>query len=455
MRKNPNPTLVGLCRDREGGTDHRNPVLVRLTEQRDEQLRFIEQTLARVEEDGRDLVEAERNNLTAARDRIRALDEQIEPLEEFEQLRDAHRSTTSRYTPSSGREDRRPLVQVEQRGHEYRSAGQVIVDRILAHDGNADAVERLVSAGLHRDLSGQARGMVDRIEDRLGAQSRALVHQTTDNTPGLLPEPIVGAIDNDTDAQRPFMSSIGVKSLGGIPGKTFERPTVTQHTQVGEQAAEKDELPSRQLVISGVPFAKRTFGGALNVSRQDIDWTSPAAWDAILTDLQEQYALETENAAADAFAAAVVATVENEAAVGTAGTLQQIATAFYAAAAGAYGGSGRLPNHVWMSLDMWALFGPVLDTAAATLNNGAGMGNDSAVSSFEGQVLRLPRTVVPSFPAGTLIVGVKERTEVYEERIGLLQAVQPSVLGVEIAYGGYMASGTLRPGAFRKIINAA
>jgi HK97 family phage major capsid protein len=446
----------GLCRDRDGGTDRRNPVLVRLLEQRDEQIRFVDETLARVEADGRDLVDAERNNLTAARSRIGELDAQIEPLEEFEELRSAHRSTTSRYSSSQQRADQggdrgRGAAYTEPRGHEYRSAGEIIVDRVLAHDGNADAVDRLVGAGLHRDLTGQARSMVSRVED----QQRALVHQTTANTPGLLPEPIVGAIDNDTDAQRPFMSSLGVKPLGGIPGKTFERPTVTQHTQVGEQAAEKDELVSRQLVISGVPFSKRTFGGALNVSRQDIDWTSPAAWDAILTDLQEQYALETENAAADAFAAAIVATVENGAAVGQAGTLQQIATAFYAAASGAYGGSGRLPNHVWMSLDMWALYGPVLDTAAAALNAGAGPGNDSAVNSFEGQVLRLPRTVVPSFPAGTLIVGVKERTEVYEERIGLLQAVQPSVLGVEIAYGGYMASGTLRPGAFRKIINAA
>ena len=42
-----------------------------------------------------------------------------------------------------------------------------------------------------------------------------------------------------------------------------------------------------------------------------------------------------------------------------------------------------------------------------------------------------------------------------EERIGLLQAVQPSVLGVEIAYGGYLASGVIRAAAFHKIVNAA
>ena len=35
---------------------------------------------------------------------------------------------------------------------------------------------------------------------------------------------------------------------------------------------------------------------------------------------------------------------------------------------------------------------------------------DSSVQSFAGNLLRTPRVIVPSFPAGTLIVGVKSRT---------------------------------------------
>jgi hypothetical protein len=439
-----NPVIVGLCRDRDGGTDTRNPVLVRLLEDRDTQIRFIDETLARVETEERDLVDAERNNLTAARERIVELDAQIEPLEAFEELRGAHRSTSAGYsrTSSSSSDDRRPAAHTAPRGHEYRTAGAVIVDRIRAHDGDADARDRLRSANLTRD-AGWAQG-----------ETRAVAHQTTDETPGLLPEVIRGQIDSDIDAARPFMTSVGIQSLD-VPGKTFERPVVTQHTQVAEQTAEKAELVSRPLIISGVPFSKRTFGGALNISRQDIDWTSPSAWDAVLRDLEEQYALETENAAADAFAAAVTATTELTTAAGGTATLAELAAGFYGAASSAYGGVKRLPDHVWMSLDMWAKYGPVLDTSAAQLLQAAGAGNDSSVESFAGQVMRLPRTVVPSFPNGTMIVGVKSKTEVYEERIGLLQAVQPSVLGVEVAYGGYMASGTLRPAGFSKIVNTA
>lgn len=431
----------GLCRDSNGGTDSRNPVLVRLHEQRDEQVRFIDETLSRVEEEGRDLVDAERRNLDGARERLRQLDEQITPLEDFEQLRAAHRSTTSRYTGSTGGTSSGAggmAARTNPRPAEYRSAGHVIVDRILAHDGDEAARDRLRASNLTRGMT-WADG-----------ESRAVAHQTTAETPGLLPEPIVGQIDSDTDAARPFMTSIGVLPLDR-PGKTFERPIVTQHTTAGEQTAEKAELPSRPLIISGVPFNKRTFGGALNISRQDIDWTSPSAWDAVLRDLQEQYALETEDAVADAFVASVTASTELTTAAGGTPTLAELSTAFYGAAAAAYGGVKRLPDHVWMSLDMWAAYGPTLD-AAAIPNAPEGAGSD--VRSFEGQVLRLPRTVVPSFPAGTIIVGVKSKVEAYEERIGLLQAVQPSLLGVEVAYGGYVASGTLRPAGFSKIVNA-
>jgi hypothetical protein len=41
--------------------------------------------------------------------------------------------------------------------------------------------------------------------------------------------------------------------------------------------------------------------------------------------------------------------------------------------------------------------------------------------------------------------------EFYEEVIGLLSAVEPSLLGVEVAYGGYVAFSPLNPLAFAKV----
>ena len=59
--------------------------------------------------------------------------------------------------------------------------------------------------------------------------------------------------------------------------------------------------------------------------------------------------------------------------------------------------------------------------------------------------------MVPTFPDGTCIVGASAMAEFYEERIGLLSAVEPSILGVEVAYGGYTAFGFLEPDGFTKL----
>jgi hypothetical protein len=56
--------------------------------------------------------------------------------------------------------------------------------------------------------------------------------------------------------------------------------------------------------------------------------------------------------------------------------------------------------------------------------------------------------VVPTFASGTLIVGPSTLYEVYEEVIGLLSVIEPSLLGVQVAYGGYVAFGTLDTTSF-------
>ena len=106
---------------------------------------------------------------------------------------------------------------------------------------------------------------------------RAIADQKTSDTTGILPTPIVGTVVNLIDANRPLISSLGgAKAMAGIPGSTFTRPKVTQHTLVGVQAGEKTQLPSQKMMITPIPFDKSTYGGTVDISRQDIDWTSPA-----------------------------------------------------------------------------------------------------------------------------------------------------------------------------------
>lgn len=432
-----------------------NPVLDRLREQREEQTTFIEHLLGQVAEQKRDLVDAERANLESARERVAQIDAQIKPLEEWENIRGAHTASTARFTPTHVEDDdtdegetrsvRRGAgarIKTQPRTHEYRTAGEFLVDKLRAV-GNPDAAGK---GYLAPDPEAAQRMAAY-------AETRALVHQTTADTPGLLPENITGDIYNDLDPSRPLIASIGAKAGGMSPGKKFYRPVVTQHTQVGRQTAEKAELPSRQLKIDNVEFNKDTFGGALNVSRQDIDWTSPSAWDAIIKDLMDQYGVFTEDFAAGEFDTLVTAEVEL-----ITDDLDGWIAAIYEAAAHAMtknktvrASALRMPNHVWTSVDMWGKFGVMLAKWRAQ-GDGSGAGT-SAANSFNGSILEFSRTMVPGLPDGTVIIGRKNAVEYYEERIGLLQAVQPSVLGIEVAYGGYGAFGTLDASAFVKIVN--
>lgn len=434
-----------------------NPVLDRLHEQRDAQVEFIDSTLAAVEAESRDLVDAEKRNLETARDRIKELDEQIKPLEEFETLRTAHRGAAPG-RPAAGTGSQSAGAQTKARGHEYASAGEIMRDAwLVKNEQDTDAGARLESIG--RGLDGGKLTVTDRAKARdidhslitsMSAEARAAApNVTTVEIPGVMPVTIQGALVNDIDVNRPFLNSIGVKDMSGIKGKTFTRPVVTEHVQVAAQSAEKAEVQAGQFKIDDVDFTKATYGGYVDVSRQSIDWSSPAMWDALLADFLGIYARTTENVAADAFVTAVQTgdAVDTVAATGTTPTLSEFIDSLYSGAQQLYNDTGRMPDHLWVAFDRWALVAAAQDKLRAT-GTGDGGGQSDISNMQAGTLLGLPRTVVPSFAAGTVILGLRNRAEAYEERLGFLTAVEPKLLGVEIAYGGYFASGVLDVDAF-------
>lgn len=451
------PTGIHIFRSiLPGATIMGNAVLERLYAERKDQIEFVDRTLegtTNAEGQTRDLSDSEQESLTRAQDRITELDKQIKPLEAFEQLRSAGQNVNHNFRPTapanpSDQPGTGLGAQVNTRAWQYGSAGHVIVDQLRAagyggpHDSGAR--DRLISAGVvYPDAPAEdVRAAGERAQE-LHTETRAT--SVTGDSPGVLPEPIIGEIMSDIDAARPFITSIGPKPMD-FAGETFSRPVIGQHTAAGQQTTQATStgVGSQKLIINGVPFTKETWGGYLDVARQQIDWTSPSAWNAILTDLQEQYGIQTEGAAAGAFAGAITQQVELEG-----DTLQNWLEALYAAAALAYTGSGRLPNGVWLSLDMWSTVGPVIDASVAT-NKVSGT---SSATNFQGMLVDVPRIVVPSFPASTVIIGASRWTEVYEERLGLLQAVQPAVFGVQVAYGGYVAYETLKADAFAAVVD--
>lgn len=300
----------------------------------------------------------------------------------------------------------------------YRDAGEYLCDYIAARQNNREATDRL--AAYH---------------------ARAAQNQTTADNPGIVPDPIVGAVLQWIDQSRPLVEAFGVRTLPAYP--TFYRPAVTQHTQVGAQTAEKTEIVSRKMIINRLTITAKTYGGYVDLSLQDRDFTNPAIMQILVNDLAGQYAVETEKDFATSLASVTQTTPLESNADNAA-----IVNAVYTAAGLVYAGSGKLPNLLAVSVDQWGRFGGLFPNVNPTNAFGSGF----TATTFGGsQLVGLRMVVSPQLPPGTAIVGTTAAAEVYEQRVGTLQALEVSLLGIQVGYAGYWADVILEPDGFCKL----
>jgi HK97 family phage major capsid protein len=304
----------------------------------------------------------------------------------------------------------------------YRSAGEYLVDYLLRSEDPARAAR--FDSYLHR------------------------ANMTTADTPGILPVPILGPVWTTINTRRPAIEAATVRPLPG-GGKTFQRPYVTQHTLVGTQAAEKTALPSQAMKIDPKTVTKMTKGGWVNLSFQDRDWTDPAVLDILVSDLAAVYAQETDQQ----FCTDLVAAVTQTEPVAT-NDAQGWLTAIYNAAAQVAAADNRLPNTFWVSIDVWAQLGALVDGAGRPLFPTAAPANamgDITPGQFAGSIAGMRLAVDSHFPALTGIIGDNLATEFYEQVGGQVQATEPSLLGTQIAFYGYMADLVVEPDALVKL----
>ena len=240
-------------------------MIARLESELEERNHFVEGLVAGAQDGNRDLNSQEMELIGSARQRITAIGDQLTPLRE-----------TSRITIES--RNRMHEIDTEMQGQrrraagppiEYRSAGAYVAEQYYAMIGDGEAAERLE------------------------VFNRAAAHQKTSDNPGLLPESVVAPVLNFVDAARPLVGVIGPVDLGS---GSWSYAQVTQHTSVGVQPGEKTELASQQMKVTKTPLSQLTYGGYVNVSKQDINRSSPAILDMIINDLASQYAIVTEEA---------------------------------------------------------------------------------------------------------------------------------------------------------------
>jgi HK97 family phage major capsid protein len=386
----------------------------RLERELEERNAGVQSLIENAQNDERDLNDSELKTITDMKGRMVEVRKQLDIVESTEQTK---RQTTDRL------QELDQAMTTSRKGSdqviEYRSAGAWALDSYQASLGDRQAAERLE------------------------VYNRVAAHQKTGDNLGVIPDPVIGPVVNFIDAARPIVSAIGPQPLVAA---TWHRPVVTQHTSVdpqgvaGAAADEKLELISQKMTITRLPATAVTYGGYVNVSRQNIDFSSPQILDIIINDLAAQYAIQTEAATAAELAATGTTPVTYPATP----TADEVAAALWEAAAGAYTavkGQGRLVLAV--APDVLSIFGPLFAPVNPQNAQSTGLSAGQFGSGTVGTISGIPVVMSSGLGTGEAFLFSTAAVEVFEQRVGSLQVVEPSVLGVQVAYAGYFTPLTI------------
>jgi HK97 family phage prohead protease len=270
----------------------------------------------------------------------------------------------------------------------------------------------------------------------------------TTDTPGLLPVPVLGPVFQDLNFIRPVVNAIGARAMpNGGASKTFIRPTITTHTSVAAQSSELAAASATTMVIASNTVTKTTLAGQVTLSVQDVDFTDPASLQIILNDLLGEYLISSDNVAADAITAG--ATASGSTWTVTANDPSSLISAIYTAAYNILNATNFLPDHIFVSPNVWQALGAQLDadkrpvfpyTAASGLMgvNGMGVSNITVANTFNPFGLNL--VADRNFAAGTMVVARAQAIEFYEQIRGLMSVELPSTLGRNFSYAGYVST---------------
>ena len=388
-------------------------MLAKLRDERESKIKFVDELANTAAAESRDLSTNELEIITRSKDRVGEIDQQLTVLTRESTLDEESQRRLAQLAGAIGASDG-PV--------QYRTAGEFLGDYLATIIGEG---EKKTHA-----------------RERLQRYHRAASHVTTDNFTGVFPEAIVGPLINLINSSRPLVSAVGTIPIPS--GPTFRRPRLSDPniaTGVAPQAAQKDELVSQAFTLSSDTVDLTTLGGYVNVARQVLDW-GVASMDVIVNQLAARYSYATERAAVTAMQGST-STVPLAAGADAATTIKAI----YTAAGKVFEETGQLPTILAAGPLGWARLGSLSSTDGVPtfpfLNPINAQGTMGGVTTFAGNPVGLNLVVTPGIVDDTYWVLNPLGLEVYEQVVGQLSVVEPSVLGIQVAYAGYL--GTYRP----------
>lgn len=277
---------------------------------------------------------------------------------------------------------------------------------------------------------------------------------TTGDLDGILPLPIISPIYSGIQGLRPVVDAIGARQMPQS-GKVFIVPKVTTHTSIGGPETQNTTITAGQYIVDDIQITKDIYGGYVEVSEASIDWTSPEVLQGLLEDMGKKYALATDNAAADALFAGTSQTTGNVAPTDPGDWVQKV----YACANTILANGNYLPDHLFVSGDVFAQLGSLDDTSGRPLFPQVGPMNAFGTmnaGSREAVVFGLRLVVDTNFAAKTTIVGAAATGafRCYEQQKGAISLDNPSTLSRTVAFRGYFAPKMIDANQFMKIPQA-
>jgi HK97 family phage prohead protease len=275
----------------------------------------------------------------------------------------------------------------------------------------------------------------------------------TTDTPGILPEPILGPVYNNFRGLRPVVDAIGVRAMPG-GGKVFRRPAVTTHTTIGASNGENANLDQGTFVVSNNNVTKGVYGGYVRLSEEDMDWTEPEVIGLLVDDMARIYANETDNVAADALVSGATQTTTFTSPMTD--PANWAAWMYDAASAILSGSNGNLPTHLFLSPDQWSALGKLSDSADRPLFPQVGPMNAFGTlqpGGTTGNAFGLTVVVDRNFASGTIIIGDPSGFEIFEQQKGAIQVeAADGSLSRYIKFRGYFATLMIDAQKFRKAV---
>jgi HK97 family phage prohead protease len=272
-------------------------------------------------------------------------------------------------------------------------------------------------------------------------------HATTSENAGVVPVPYLTEVIGIIDSRRPFINSIGRRTLPAA-GTSFKIPTLGTQATVA-QTAEAVEADSTDTTITSTTVNVVKFAGANIISAEILERSEPAYLDLLIQELSASYARKTD-AYAIAQAKSGGATSAGAAGKGWVGGIAQ----------GIGDSTGVMtfaPNNLMIDPNEIASLIGAVDTAGrplfAALQPQNAAGNVLLAQGVSGNVMGLTLIVDPNTINGDISVYPSGFADFYEAASAPVQVRTTAVSTMEFEIGvyGFCAFANKYPTAYRKV----